>query len=124
MVYRFAPWLADRRGYLPGRQLKIAGNEARRLIRGWTRTGLSGRYATDVVDVDFDEQLAALELDIHAVRMVRDWQGPESSLRFLLSKLPRARATIDVLDDAVLGTRADHFAWMQQPARVVDRLLD
>ncbi|MCI4567311.1 hypothetical protein [Lysobacter sp. CFH 32150] len=44
-------------------------------------------------------------------------------MRFLLSKLPRARTTIDVLDDATLGARADHFGWMQQPERVVDRLL-
>lgn len=123
LMYRFAPWLADRRGYLPGRQLKIAGNEARRFIRDWTRTGLSGRYAADGVDVDFDAAMATLDLDVHAVRMVHDWQGPESSLRFLLSRLPRARTTIDVLDDATLGVRADHFGWMQRPERVVDRLL-
>ena len=45
MVYRFLPWLADRRGFLPGRSIGFGGNESRSLIHDWARSALSGRYA-------------------------------------------------------------------------------
>src|SRR3546814_7832064 len=45
LVYRFLPWLADACGALPGRRIGFGGNEARGLIRDWSRTALSGRYA-------------------------------------------------------------------------------
>ncbi|MND05295.1 hypothetical protein D3C83_259930 [compost metagenome] len=54
--------------------------------------------------------------------MKNDWLAPESSLHCLLSKLADPDARVAVLDAAALGARADHFAWMKQPARVVDHL--
>ena len=45
LAYRFLPWLADRRGVLPGRRIGFAGEEARGVIRDWARSALSGRYA-------------------------------------------------------------------------------
>jgi predicted alpha/beta hydrolase len=41
-VYRFLAWLADRHGALPGRRIGFGGQEARGLIRDWSRSGLSG----------------------------------------------------------------------------------
>ena len=122
-VYRFLAWLADFHGALPGRRIGFGGQEARGVIRDWSLTGLSGRYAARGVDVDLESAMAALTLDTHAVVLARDWLGPESSLRFLLSKLRRATTRVDVLDAAALGTRADHYAWMKQPDAVVDALL-
>ena len=122
-VYRFLAWLADVHGALPGRRIGFGGQEARGVIRDWSLTGLSGRYAARGVDVDLESAMAALTLDAHAVVLARDWLGPESSLRFLLSKLRRATTRIDVLDAAALGARADHYAWMKQPDAVVDALL-
>lgn len=123
MVYRFLPWLADFHGVLPGRRIGFGGQEARGVIRDWSRSGLSGRYAAAGVDLDLEAAMAALTLDAHAVALARDWLGPVSSLRFLQSKLRRVEPRIDVLDAAALGTRADHYAWMKQPAAVVDTLL-
>ncbi len=123
-VYRFLAWLADFHGVLPGRRIGFGGHEARSVVNDWSRTGLSGRYAAAGVDVDLEAAMAALTLDVHAVVLAQDWLGPESSLRFLLSKLRRAEARIDVLDAAALGTRADHYAWMKQPQAVVRALLD
>ena len=123
-VYRFLAWLAERHGALPGRRIGFGGQEARGVVRDWSRSGLSGRYAAAGVDVDLEAAMAALTLDAHAVVLERDWLGPLPSLRFLLSKLRHSSQRIDVLDAATLGTRADHYAWMKQPQAVVAALLD
>ena len=103
---------------MPGRTVGFGGNEARTLIDDWARTGLSGRYAAAGLDIDLEEALARIAVPVHAVVFDRDWLGPESSLRFLLSKLSGAPVHMHRYDDAVLGTRADHFAWMNRPRAV------
>ena len=123
-VYRFLAWLAERHGALPGRRIGFGGQEARGVIRDWSRSGLSGRYAAAGVDVDLEAAMAALTLDAHAVVLERDWLGPLPSLRYLLSKLRHSSQRVDVLDAATLGTRADHYAWMKQPQAVAAALLD
>lgn len=123
-AYRFLAWLAARNGALPGRRIGFGGQEARGVIRDWSLTGLSGRYAGSGIDVDLEAAMAALAVDVRAVVLAQDWLGPESSLRFLLSKLRRSAHRIDVLDAATLGARADHYAWMKQPQAVVTHLLD
>ncbi|MBU8974920.1 MULTISPECIES: alpha/beta fold hydrolase [unclassified Lysobacter] len=123
-VYRFLAWLAQFHGALPGRRIGFGGQEARGVIHDWSRTGLSGRYAAQGVDLDLEAAMAALTLDVRAVVLAQDWLGPPSSLDFLLSKLRRANARIDVLSASALGARADHYAWMKQPDAVVEALLD
>jgi len=122
LVFRFLPWLADRRGYLPGHRLRVAGNEARGMIHDWARSGLSGRHAAQGVG-DVESAMASVECEAHAIVMSHDWLAPESSVRHLLSKLPLANSSIRMLDEHALGIRADHFAWMKQPEAVVDALL-
>jgi len=128
LVYRFLPWLADRRGALPGRRLGFAGEEARGVIRDWAHTAISGRYAADGLEidlehVDLEHAMRNIETDVHAVVLQHDWLAPRSSLQFLLSKLGRSRVRVDVLDDDALGARADHFEWIKQPQQVVARLI-
>lgn len=123
MVYRFLPWLAQKRGFLPGRSIGFGGNESRSLIRDWARTALSGRYAAAGIAQDLEAALASVDADIRCVVLAQDWLAPASSLRFLLSKLPRARHRIDQLDTSALGTRPDHFGWMKQPEAVATMLL-
>jgi len=111
-------------GKLPGRRLGFGGEEARSLIRDWTTTGLTGRYAAAGVDVDLESALARVDVPIRAVNMRRDWLAPESSLRALLAKMPRAPARVAVLDEVAPGVHADHYAWMKQPRATVAALLD
>lgn len=132
LAYRFLPWLADRLGALPGRRIGFAGEEARGVIHDWARSALSGRYAAagleidpghvDLEHVDLEHAMHGVDADVHAVVMQHDWLAPGSSLQFLLSKLGQSNACVTVLDDAALGARADHFAWMKQPERVIDHL--
>ena len=124
LAYRFLPWLANRHGALPGRRIGFGGAEARGVIADWAGTARSGRYAGKDVGVDLEAALATIDVDIRAVLFTRDWYAPRSSLRFLLSKMPRANVAVATLDAHTLGTRADHFAWMRQPERVVERLLE
>ena len=122
LAYRFLPWLADRNGYLPGRRIGFGGNEARGVIRDWSRTAISGRYAARRLDVDLEAALAKIEAPVRAIALAHDWLGPPSSLRFLLSKMPHADIDAEVLDADALGTNADHYAWMKAPDAVAARL--
>ena len=122
LAYRFLPWLADRRGALPGRTIGFGGQESRGVIRDWSRSALSGRYAAAGLDADLEAGMARLDVPIRAVVKTEDWLAPASSLRFLLSKLPRCEASVATLATAD-GRRADHFAWMKAPERTVDALL-
>lgn len=122
-AYRFLPWLADRRGVLPGRQVGFGGNEARGVIRDWSRSALSGHYAAAGMDFDFERGFAAVRVEAHAVVMAEDWLAPPGSLRFLLGKMPRIEARIATLDAIAPDVRADHFGWLKAPDAVVDVLL-
>ena len=122
-AYRFLPWLADRRGALPGRRVGFGGNEARGVIRDWSRSALSGRYAAAGMDFDFERALATVDVDARAVVMANDWLAPTGSLRFLLGKMPATHARIETLDAIAPGVRADHFGWLKAPEAVVDALL-
>jgi hypothetical protein len=55
--------------------------------------------------------------------MAHDWLAPASSLQALLAKMPEALARVTVLDHAAPGVRADHYAWMKQPAATVEALI-
>lgn len=124
MAYRFLPWLADRHGALPGKRIGFAGQEARGVIHDWSRSALSGRYATTGLGVDLDRAIARAAPAVRAVSFDDDWLAPPGSLDFLLSKLPDAERRQFHLDHGALGVRADHFAWMKQPDAVVNVLLD
>ena len=123
LLYQFAPWLAERRGALPGRKLGFGGEEARTLMRDWARVGLSGRYAASGLDIDLESAMAKVEVQAQAIVLDRDRFAPTRSARALLEKLPRSPSTLTTLDSAALGTKADHFAWMKRPAVVAQALL-
>ncbi|MFT3761968.1 MAG: alpha/beta fold hydrolase [Pseudoxanthomonas sp.] len=125
LLYRFLPWLAQRRGRLNGRRLRFGGMEARSLIRDWARVGLSGIYrAAGMEDVDLEAALSQLAIPTHSVLLAKDRLAPRGSLRGLASKLSPAQSKTITLDARQLGTPADHFAWMQRPDSVVDCLLE
>ncbi|MEG3182791.1 alpha/beta fold hydrolase [Lysobacter erysipheiresistens] len=122
LAYRFLPWLADRCGALPGRRIGFGGTEARRLIADWARSALSGRYRADGLDVDLDAAMVRSAPRVRAVTLADDWLAPESSLRFLLSKMPRATVSTTMLDSRALDARADHFHWMKRPDAIAKAL--
>ncbi len=121
-AYRFIPWLAQRKGYLPGRRIGFGGNEARGLIDDWARSAIGGRYAAAGLDADLEAGMARLALPVRALALSDDWLAPASSMRFLLSKLPAAEIQATVFDRAQAGTTPDHYAWMKQPGAVADWL--
>lgn len=123
LAFQFVPWLADRRGLLRGRRLGFAGNEARTLMRDWARVGLSNRYAAKGLELDLEAALASVDADVHAVLLANDWFAPRGSMQALLDKMPAAPVRLQILDARALGTRADHFAWMDRPDAVVATLL-
>ena len=123
LAYRFLPWLADRNGSLPGRSVGFGGKEARGVMRDWTRTGLSGRYAGKDMAIDLDAELVHVRVEVDAVRLADDWLVPAASLKFLLEKMQPSATRVRVIDANQLGARADHFAWMKHPDAVADALI-
>lgn len=122
-VLHAAPVIARACGYFPGRRLGFGGNEARGVIADWSRSGRTGRYLVDGIG-DLEPALARCRMPVHAWRLADDWLGPEASLDWLLGKLPRAERRVTVLDGDALATRADHFAWMKEPARLATAVAD
>lgn len=122
LAYRFLPWLADRRGALPGRAIGFGGKEARSVMRDWSRTALSGRYAGAGMSRDLETALSTVAVDVNAVLFADDWLAPRSSLDFLLGKMHATGLRCRTLDAATLGTKADHFAWMQRSDAVARAL--
>jgi predicted alpha/beta hydrolase len=120
-----APLAANLRGYLPGRRIGFAGNEARGLTADWARSGRTGRYSATGMSQNLDERLAALRLPIFALRLRDDWLVPEASLEWLLGKMPQSPNVVGVLTpDDLDGQPADHFSWMKAPAPIVERVAD
>ena len=120
-----APMVANLCGYLPGRRLGFAGNEARGVVADWARSGRRGRYAASGMTQDLESCLAALRLPVLAVRLRDDWLGPAASLDWLLGKLGPCDRTLELLEPQDLaGDPADHFGWMKTPAPVVTRMVD
>ena len=123
MAYVLAPWLARLFGYLPGRRIGFGGNEARGVIVDWARTGRTGRYAAVGMAQDFEQELAVLSLPILALRLHDDWLGPQTSLDWLLGKMPRASHRVEVITAQDLDSKvADHFGWMKTPEAVATRI--
>ncbi|WP_202840350.1 alpha/beta hydrolase family protein [Luteimonas saliphila] len=123
LAYRFLPWLAGVRGFLPGRRIGFGGNEAARLIHDWARTALSGRYTVDGLAQDPEAGMARLTQPVRALVLSQDWMAPPSSLDFLLGKLPATDVQAVCFDERAARTRADHYAWMKAPDAVADWLL-
>ena len=124
LAFQFVPWIADRRGVFHGRRFGFAGDEARSLMRDWARVGLSNRYAAAGLETDLEDALSRVRVQTQAVLLKNDWFAPRRSMQALLNKMPQATATLQVLDRSVLGTKADHFAWMKQPQAVAKVLSD
>lgn len=121
---RFLQWLAQRKGFLPGRRIGFGGNEAAGVMNDWARTALSGRYAAAGIHMDIETALAAFNGDVRALTLEKDWMAPTSSLQFLLSKLAKSHISQAHFTGAQVGTSADHFAWMKHPGAVAEWLTD
>ncbi|MEO7051969.1 MAG: alpha/beta fold hydrolase [Rhodanobacter sp.] len=125
LVMLLAPMLAQLCGYLPGRRLGFAGNEARGVIADWTRSGRTGKYDANGVGRDLEQALAALRLPTLALNLCDDWLAPAASLDWLLDKLGPASRTSIMLTAQDLGEHpADHFSWMKTPAPLAARIAD
>ncbi|MCC4634902.1 alpha/beta hydrolase family protein [Xanthomonas dyei] len=122
LVYRALPWLARVQGVLHGRSLGFGGTEARSLIGDWAQVGRSNRYRAAGSGWDLERALSTVTVPIKALTFAHDHFGPAAALHALLHKMPQAHAKVQQLDNAQLGVRSDHFAWMKAPGAVAAAL--
>lgn len=109
-------------GHLPGRRIGFGGRESRGVMRDWLRCARTGAYRPDGMPGDLEQMLGRLRVPTLGVSLAEDRFAPASALDGLLRKTACEDATRVELDAAALGVSADHFAWMQAPDAVVDRL--
>ena len=119
---RVLPALTAVAGFYPGHRLGFAGREAGQVMRDWADTVRSGHYRAYGGDAPLDQTMSRMDRPVLALRFNEDWLVPEPSLQALLAKLGSGRHTVETLDAALLGTTADHFRWMRQPAAVAARI--
>jgi predicted alpha/beta hydrolase len=119
LAYAAAPLAAWLVGYLPGRRLGFAGNEARGVIRDWARSGRSGRYTVRGMPDDFEAMLGRTAVPALGIRLTEDWMVPARSLDWLLRHVPgRLRTRTDLGRAAMDGMPATHFGWLRHPSPV------
>lgn len=117
VAYQTLRSLARINGVLPGRRIGFGGNEARSVIRDWSCTALTGRYAAPGVG-DLEARLASFAVPVRAAVLADDWLAPDSSLRYLVGKTASRDVLVESFDAPRLGITADHFAWMRSPAAI------
>jgi predicted alpha/beta hydrolase len=119
---RVLPALTAIAGYYPGHRLGFAGREAGQVMRDWADTVRSGYYGAYGGVAPLDTAMREMDGPVLALRFSDDWLVPEPSLWALLAKLGEGEDTVETFDAARLGTAADHFRWMRQPAAVATRI--
>lgn len=111
------PLLTRAVGHYPGQRLGFAGREAGQLMRDWAGTVRRGHYGgLRGLPEDLQARLAGVDAPILGLRYARDWLVPQASLDALLDATSSRAIERHTFDDAATGTRADHFAWMREPA--------
>lgn len=114
-AYRFLRWLAARNGFLPGRRIGFAGNEARSVVADWARTAIGGHYVAAGVNADLEAGMARFTGEVRALTYDDDWLAPASSTASLTGKFPSAQVTAAQFDAAAAGCVPDHYAWIKAP---------
>ena len=119
---RLVPSITRLFGYFPGDRLNWAGREAATLMRQWSGTVRTGRYADLGLPVDVEKALGQSRQPALGIRFADDWLVPEASLEALLGKLGTGDDARELFDEARLGCRADHFRWMKAPDPVAESI--
>lgn len=111
-------------GHYPGEHLGFAGREAGGLMRDWSRTVRRGRYEDYGETSGLEAAMAQLSCPALGVHFEHDALVPEPTLHHLLGKLGPGPRRIERFDANRLGTQADHFRWMREPAAVAAAVAD
>ena len=116
------PALTGLVGHYPGQRLGFAGRESGQLMRDWAQTVRRGCYGgLRGLPDDLDARMRAVRAPMLGLRFTDDWLVPAASMDALLERGGGEREH-QHLDTATLGTRADHFAWMREPAVPAGRI--
>lgn len=122
-AFTFMPLVAGLVGHYPGYRLGFAGRESRDVIGDWARTGRTGHYHAPGFSQDMEAAMQTLTHPVLGLRLADDWFVPETSLQFLLDKLPSAQ-TDTVVVAGRNGNKADHYSWLKEPAGAAEALND
>lgn len=102
-------------GYYPGNRIGFGGREARTLMKDWATAAKTNAYRATGLDEDLDAQIARYAGRVLSLRMADDDFAPEAAMAAVTGKFRSARVTKQVLTEADIGDRADHFRWARTP---------
>jgi len=124
--HRYLVWLASRLfpvvgfvlGYVPGKRIGFGGTEARTVMRDWSHSAATARYALQGSDVDYEAALRELEVDFVTVNIEGDEMGPPQAVDLMFQKIPKARG-LRIQASLSEPKPGAHFRWAREPADVV-----
>lgn len=109
-------------GYYPGDRLGFGGREARTLMKDWRALAQTNHYSAIGVNRDLDTAIGSYEGPVLAIGLADDDFAPASAVTAVTMKFRNARVENRVIDQTLLGDRADHFRWARTPSAVVDAI--
>jgi predicted alpha/beta hydrolase len=114
-----ASFAADVFGYFPGDRLGMAGlgPQPRTLVSDWTRFARTGRISPIGADIDYEREIAELDLPVLSISIAGDELAPGAAIRNLVGKLANARIT-QWRNPLPLG----HNRWAREPAGTADQI--
>lgn len=110
-------------GYYPGDKLGFGGREARTLMQDWLALAKTNRYQANGFSDDLDCGIAQYSGPVLSLRMADDAFAPPASVEAVNEKFIAATVSNVLLDEQMLGDRADHFRWARSPAATVKAIV-
>ncbi len=110
-------------GYYPGDKLGFGGREARTLMQDWLALAKTNRYQANGFSDDLDCGIAQYSGPVLSLRMADDAFAPPASVEAVVEKFITATVSNVVLDEQMLGDRADHFRWARSPTATVQQIV-
>ncbi|WP_097459964.1 alpha/beta hydrolase family protein [Mangrovitalea sediminis] len=107
-------------GYYPGDRLGFGGREARTLMKDWRALAQTNHYSATGVSQDLDAAIGSYGGPVLAIGLADDDFAPAAAVAAVTMKFCKARVENRVIDQAMLGDRADHFRWARTPSAVVE----
>lgn len=103
-------------GYVPGKKLGFAGNEAKDLVSDWAKQARTGRYEPKGAAQNYEGAMKGLSKPLLALPISNDKLAPEAAVKHLVGKLPACPLTFEVLTAEHIGSsRLTHFSWGKHP---------
>lgn len=122
LLCRIIPVTTALLGYYPGDRVGFGGREARTLMLDWLDLARTNRYSARGVEEDLEVGISRYSGPVLSLRMENDPYAPEAAMAAVTDKFVSAPVTKQVITEAELGDKADHFRWARKPEALMTHI--